>query len=122
MEGIPEITPAQRHLEELTHSQANSKLWKKFWSGQITASHYYQAVHTNPHKLALSLVRDICYPNTVRFASAATKYGCDHGKMIQAYKLKMLESHKVLKVSPAGLVVCIINKACFGASPSSFLE
>ena len=33
-------------------------------------------------------------PNTVQLTSAATKYGCYHEKdVIQAYKLKMLETH-----------------------------
>ena len=123
LEGIMDITLAQQcHLEEITHSQANSKVWMRFRSGRITASRFHQAVHTDPHKPALSLVRAICYPNTVRFTTAATKYGCDHEKdAIQAYKLKVFKLHQDLKVSPAGLVVSV-KKACFGASPDSFLE
>ena len=68
----------QKHLEELTCGQTNSKLWMKFCSGRITASQLHQVVHTDPHKPSISLLKVICYPDSVRFTTAATKFGCEH--------------------------------------------
>ena len=123
MYGIMEVTKdQQKHLEELTRTQALYRLWMKFRSGRITASRFYQAVHTDPHKPAISLVRAICYPETVNFVTSATKYGCDHEKeAIESYKLRTLDSHKDLKISPAGFVIST-SDAYLGASPDSFLE
>ena len=57
MYEILDVTPLQQsHLEKLTHGQARSRLWMRFRSGQIMASRLIQAVHTDPHKPALSLI------------------------------------------------------------------
>ena len=123
MKGILEIsTIQQKHLEQLTCGQSTSKLWMRFRSGRITASRLYQVVHTDPHKPSVSLIKAICYPDSVRFTTAATVHGCEHEKTaINAYKLKAIENHQNLTITPAGLVL-YSKKACFGASPDSFLE
>ena len=123
LQGILDISPAQqRHLETITRDQAKSHLWMKYRAGRITASRLFQAVHTDPNKPAISLVSAICYPESVKFTSSATKYGCEHErKAIDAYKLKQQQDHQQLKVTPAGLVL-YLTKSCFGASPDSFLE
>ena len=122
LNGILDISPAQqRHLESLTRDQSKSQVWMKYRAGRITASRLFQAVHTDPNKPAISLVRAICYPESVKFSSSATKYGCEHErKAIDAYKIKQ-QNHQQLKVTPAGLVI-YLNKSCFGASPDSFLD
>jgi len=62
-------------------------------------------VHTDLHKPSVSLIKAICYPDSVRFTIAATKHGCEHERTaINAYKLKTLENHKNLIIKPAGLV------------------
>jgi hypothetical protein len=112
----------QQHLEELTRSQSKSKLWMEFRSGRVTSSRFYHAVHTSPQKPALSLVIGTCYPDSVKFTSAATQYGLEHEMAgIEAYKLLQTEHHTDLKVTPAGFIVSI-KKPCFGASPDSFVE
>lgn len=123
LHGILDVSPAQqRHLETITHDQAKSHLWMKYRAGRITASQLFQAVHTDPNKPAISLVLAICYPESAKFTSTATKYGCEHEhKAIDAYKLKQQQDHQELKVTPAGLVL-YLNKSCFGASPDSFLD
>ena len=53
------ISIQQKHLEELTRGQPKSTFWFCFRSGRITASWFHQVVHTNLHKLALSLIYQI---------------------------------------------------------------
>ena len=78
--------------------------------------------HTDPHKPSVSLIKAICYPDSVRFTTAATKHGCEHERIaINAYKLIAVENHKNLIIKPAGLVL-YSKKAFFGTSPDSFLE
>ena len=109
-------------MEKLTLGQARSRTWMRYRSGRITASHLFQAVHTDPHKPALSLVRSICYPESTKLTTAATQYGCEHEhEAVDAYKLRQLQLHRDLKVVPSGFVV-YLDKACFGASPDSFVE
>ena len=100
LHGILDVTPLQQsHLEKLTHDQARSRLWMRYSSGRITASRLYQAVHTDPHKPALSLMRSICYPESAKFTTTATQYGCEHEhKAVDAYKLKQLQLHQELKI------------------------
>ena len=96
MHGILDVTAIQQsHLEKLTHGQAKSRLWMRYHSGQITGFRLYQAVHTDPHKPSLSLVRALCYPETVRFTTSATQYGCEHEhKAVDACKLQQLKVSK----------------------------
>lgn len=116
------VTPLQQqHLEELTWSQSKSKLWMKFRSGRVTSSRFYHAVHTNPHKPSISLLVGMCYPESVKFTTAATMYGLEHEKKaIEAYKLLQTKKHSDVKVSPAVFLVSM-KKPCFGASPDSFV-
>ena len=89
IKGIVEITWSNK--EELTYGQSNSKLWMRFHSGKIIASRLHQVVHTDPHKPSISLIncKAICYPDSIRFITAATKFGCKHEEIsINAYKLK----------------------------------
>ena len=74
MKGILEIsTVQQKHLEQLTCGQSTSKIWMRFCSGN-------QVVHTDPHKPSVTLIKAICYPDSVRFTTAATAHGCEHEK------------------------------------------
>ena len=81
MSGLFDLTHTQQnHLEELTRGHAKSKLWMRFRAGRKTASCLYQVVHSNPHKPSVSLVKAICYPETAKFATKSTLYGCKHEK------------------------------------------
>ena len=98
----------QEHLEELTRSQSKSRIWFKFRAGRITASSFYQVVHTDPHKPALSLLSSVCYPETNRFTSAATTYGCTHDKdAVEAYKLQQSCRHDEFSVTTCRLVLSL---------------
>lgn len=94
MAGLLKITPIQqKHFEEMTRGQSKSKFWLCFRSGRVTASRFHQVVHTNPYKPALSLVHNICYPESTKFSSEATQYGCDNeNRAIEAYKQRWHKS------------------------------
>ena len=123
MTSLLDVTDQQcRHLEELTRGQAFSKLWIRYHCGRITASHLYEVVRTDPHKPAVSLVTSLCYPESVKFSSAATEYGKMHEKLAtSAYKLAVTKKHKDLKITPTGLIL-YRHRACFCAFPDSMLE
>ena len=54
-------------------------------------------------------MRSICYPESAKFTTTATQYGCEHEhKAVDAYKLKQLQLHQELKIIPAGFVVYLI--------------
>ena len=88
----------------------------------ITASRFYQATHTSPHTPSISFLRAVCYPESVKFTTAATKYGCEHVKdAVKQYIEYMQGDHNEFSVTPAGLVVSTL-KPMYGASPNSFTE
>ena len=93
----------------------------KFRAGRITASHLYQVTHSDPHKPSVSLIKAIYYPETVKFATKSTSYGCKHDKIAtDKYKSVAMQTHKRLKVTSAGLILKN-QKFCFRASPDSLL-
>lgn len=67
-------------IESATRRQARLKEWFQFRAGCITASCFKVSVHTNPKLPSKSLIKAICYPETVTFTSKATKWGCEHEK------------------------------------------
>ena len=80
---------------------------------------YTQVTHTNPDQSSLSLLRNICYPETVRFTSTA--YGCTHEKdAIQAFKSTMTE-HSSFIIKPCGFLIDQ-SLPFIGASPDGLLE
>ena len=72
MPGLLDVTPLQqKNLEE-------ARSWMRCHAGTITASCLYQSVHIDPHKPAVLLIYGICYPETTKFTTQATRYGCKH--------------------------------------------
>ena len=63
-------------IEKYTRQQCLSKIWFQQCAGRITASKLKQVVQTNLEKPSQSLIRAICYPESARFATKATMYGC----------------------------------------------
>ena len=61
-------------VERETRKQSGSRVWFRQRAGRITASKLKQAVRTNCEKPSKSLVKSICYPETYRFSTAATRY------------------------------------------------
>ena len=64
----------------------------------------------------------ICYPESSKFSTVATRWGCDHEKYARdGYVEKNSENHCNLTVSDKGLVVNS-NFPHFGASPDGFIN
>ena len=73
------VTPEQaKSVERATKSQASSKLWFRVRSGRITASKMKRVCRSNPDLPSQSLIKSICYPESVSFSVDATKWGCKH--------------------------------------------
>ena len=69
-----------RTIEISTRDQAQSKTWFCFRAGRITAAKLKAATHTDLSKPSQSLLKSICYPESSKFSTKATKWGCDHEK------------------------------------------
>ena len=78
------------NLTQLTQGQSNSRMWYRYKAGRVTASQFRQILHTNPNQPSLSLLKAICYPESYKFSTQATSWGCEHEKdAIEAYKAQM---------------------------------
>ena len=60
-------------LEEVTKKQSKSKLWFRFRAGRVTASRFKAAASTNVAQPSQSLIKQICYPESQQFKTAATR-------------------------------------------------
>ena len=118
-----EVTPGMvDHLAELTCKQSHSQEWFKYRAGRITASRFRQVLHTNCDQPSLSLLKSICYPETHRFSTKATTWGCEHEKdALTAYKVQMSASHEDLNVTTCGFYVSTTHPF-LGASPDALTE
>ena len=65
-------------VEEMTHTQADSKLWFQQRAGWITASKLRDVLHTDYSQPSISMIQSICYPTSYKFTLVACQYGCDH--------------------------------------------
>ena len=75
------ITPQQaKNLEATTCTQSLSKTWFKYRTGRITTSKFKAAAHTDSSDPSPSLIKAICYPESLKINTAATKWGCMHEK------------------------------------------
>ena len=54
-------------IESATRGQAQLKEWFQFMAGRITASRFKASVHTNSKLPSKSLIKAICYPESVTF-------------------------------------------------------
>jgi len=60
------------NLEKETRKQAKSRMWFNYRAGRITASKLKSAVCTDPSQPSQSLIKAICYPESMKFRSKAT--------------------------------------------------
>ena len=107
----------QREVETLTRLQAENPLWFKYRAGRITASKIYSAVHTNPNQPAISLLRNICYPQTNIFSTPATKWGIFHEDIaLKKYCNNMTVIHTEVNFQKCGLFLST-DYPFLGATP-----
>ena len=60
----------------------------------ITASKMHSILHTNSDMQSVSLIKSICYPESYRFSTEATNWGCQHEKLaLDAYRVMKENQH-----------------------------
>jgi hypothetical protein len=67
-----------QNLEMKTREQSKSKLWNKYRAGRVTASIFKQVSMSDPSNPSISLIKKVCYPDTIKFHSNATRLVCAH--------------------------------------------
>ncbi len=114
---------AVKAVEEQTRSQSNSPLWYGMRTGRITASRFKSACHTNPAFPSLSLITSICYPETTKFTSVGTTWGCEHEKTaVSKYIEKSVERrHMNFHFSDCGFFIST-SYPFIGASPDGLVD
>ena len=65
-----------KQIEERTREQAQSKIWFQQRAGRVTASRLKAAVCTNISQPSQTLIKAVCYPESVYFKSDVTTWGC----------------------------------------------
>ena len=117
------ITSEQRKVvEQATREQASSRIWFRLRAGRITASKVHAVCHTNLDMPAISLVKSICYPESYKFSTAATKWGCMHEKTaLDLYRSTIEELHENVKIETCGLFL-LENDPYLGASPDGLVS
>ena len=121
------ITPQQaKNLEATTCTQSLSKTWFKYRTGHITASKFKATAHTDSSDPSPSSIKAICYPESLKINTAATKWGCMHEKdalkAYMTYRISGLNvSHLNPKVVESGLVISP-DYPHLGATPDAFVK
>ncbi|CAL8302782.1 unnamed protein product [Arctogadus glacialis] len=70
-----ELTLSQvQSVERATRNQSASIIWFRQRAGRITASKLKQVLKTNPQQPSKRLIKAVCYPEELRFTTAATRY------------------------------------------------
>lgn len=67
-------------IKKSTRKQSATRSWFSFKAGRISASIMMSCCQTNQDMPSQSLIKKICYPESYKFSSAATSWGCEHEK------------------------------------------
>ena len=112
----------QKAAERETRAQPKSRLWFRFRAGRGTASKYKAACQTDPARPSHSLIMGICYPETVRFSTEATEWGCTNEQSARAcYAAKATKDHEIFLLSDCGLFISKTH-AYLGATPDGLVS
>ena len=113
------ITKEQaRNIEASTCDQAQFKNWFRYRAGRVTASKFKAAAHTDLSQPSQSLLKSICYPESYKFSSKATRWGCDHEKTARRAYFHRVAQHLNFTISDRGLVI----HPHLGASPDGYVK
>ena len=108
-------------VELATHEQSNSKLWYRFRAGRITASKMKTACCTDPILPSQTLIKTVCYPESYKFSSSATVWGCQHEKYARdIFVDKLKDKHENVKLDEVGFFINP-NVPFIGASPDGMV-
>lgn len=111
-----------RKIDLITQEQSDSKWWMTFRGGRITASVLKDVGHTTISKPALSLVRRICYPDSVEFSTPATRYGKKYEeRAISELFQAVADQHVNITKEKCGLIISA-KEPCLGASPDAIFR
>lgn len=117
------VSPSQaKAVEEQTRGQANSRLWFRMRTGQITASKLKAVCSTDPAMPSASLIMSICHPELSKFSTAATKWGCEHESVArEKYKSVTSPHHDTFSLTACGLFIHT-EYPFMGASPDGLVN
>jgi len=112
------ITLEQARMVELkTRDQAQCKLWYEQRAGRVTASKLRKVLHTSYSKPSVSLLKSVCYPQSMKFNSRACEYGRQHeDDALRMYSIGMQNNHNCFELKKSGLILDP-NNPFIGASP-----
>ena len=111
----------QTAVEKITRMQADSKNWFQFRAGRITASKVYGVCHTDLASPSQSLIKSICCPESYKFSTSATSWGCVHEKIAWEYETGLKDEHHGVNVQDSGLHISVKNPF-LGASPDALVS
>ena len=117
------ITEEQTCAIELhTRSRSNWKLWFQQQAGRVTASKLHSVMKTKLDKPSVSLLKSVCYPESIVFADKACQYGCQHEDGARKlYEKIMKTDHHSFELCKVGL--CVSKVLPFsGASPDGLVQ
>ena len=104
-----------------TRDQSKSNLWFTYRAGRITASRMKSVCHTDISNPSQSLIKTIVYPESYRFTSKATSWGCKMKKTARNfYSKKMMQNHPMFNVRDSGLTLNT-KWPYLGASPDGIV-
>lgn len=114
------ITKSQSDLVEFeTRKQTNCRLWYQQRAGRITASSVKAVLSTSVHNPSKSVVNKICDPESAKFSSDATNWGCNQEKNARKlYEINMRTSHDDFIITDAGFRISP-QYPFIGASPDA---
>ena len=99
-ENITVTAKQQSNVEVATRKQPLSKSWFYFKTGRITASKIYRTCQTTVTNPSISLIKEICYPESYKFKSQATKWECDQKSIsLKNYCHLMEELHEISQLT-----------------------
>ena len=108
-------------VERATSGETNDKAWFRFRAGRIPASKLHIVCHSDVALPSQSLIKGICYPESYRFSSKSTDWGCDHEKIARdLYESSMVDLHENFKISDSGLHLSV-GHPFIGASPDGLV-
>ena len=109
-------------IEMFTRDQSKSSAWYTQRAGRITASVMKSVCATNPGNPARSIINRVCYPDSTKFKTAATAWGCEHESSARTAYVSLMEStHTAFSCKESGLVVSL-SHPFIGASPDGVVH
>lgn len=110
------------NVEELTRDQSGSEMWFWYRAGRVAASRMKSVCKTSEANPSISLVKSVCYPDSSKFASLATKWGCEHKKVAREQFLDVMSQlHENCVIEDSGFIIST-DYPYIGASHDGILK